>query len=511
MSEREPVELEHDPVLGPYDPNTDGAPDFHVPEFIDVPPFQPTENFKGKANPLPRTWEEGKRLGWSDESLDRLLKEGLIKPPNPMLQDVSAATMSDKLEITFRFLDRHGSPEMTQQLRDLFSPENMAITTGAISVWAAGHFFGVSEVVDLILLMVGAMTLGPQVLELTDLLYKYFELVENARNVRDLDNASKILAKVVTTLGITTFLALIGRAGKGPASAAKNRVAWKLQDLGRKHLPGRWPKRLPNSDLLPIDILYGTPRSPVPLITPQTRGVGGLRAMASAARKAGMTVAELEYTMAVAARYGVHIYVRPAGAGTAPLRASGAVSKREWMKMNTVNGDDIAMGAPAHSRDHVAHFKPKAWKDIEAKIPAADRARVKERWEKRMKSYQDYDGDVQQNISRGKIRLGEGGVLYDAQTGRPYTGDVDFFEYRGPDGRTLKPGDPLFTSVQNALERGPTFAQHQTHFTWKPHGPTDEKIFWDIVVRHGANEPLLWVQPSGNVSLVYADVPMCLK
>jgi hypothetical protein len=504
MADNESIELEYDSDLGPYllDADSDEHKDpFHVPDEI-VP-----MNIPNDLGRIPRTWEEGKRLGWDDASLDALFKEGLISRPNPLLMPLTGASMSDRFEMTFQLLHNHVGAEIWGQLKS--AAPWMAATA---AVWAAGHYFGYSEVVDLVLVTLGTLMLGPQMNELSYDLYTYFSLVENAHLVGDLNRASEVLSRVIVTVGLAAFLALVGGNKKvAGRNGFKNRVAWKLNNLGRKHLPSRWPGKGPSPYLLPPHVQYGTPRSPIPLVTPRTRGVAGQHAMASAARKAGMTVAELEYVMAVTARHGVHIYIRPAGAGTAHLRASGAPAKREWMKMNTVNADDVAIGAPAHARDHVAHFKPKAWKDIEPSIPAGDRARVKSRWEKRMKSYKDYDHDVQQNVSRGKIRLGEGGVLYDVHTGRPYTGDIDFFEFRGPDGRTLKPGDPLFTAIQNALERGPTFAQHPTHFTWDRRGPLDEKIFWEVSVHHGTKNPLIWVQPSGNVSLVYADVPMCFK
>ena len=44
----------------------------------------------------------------------------------------------------------------------LLTPQAIAIIAATTALWAGGHFFGVSEVIDVILLGVGAVALGSE-------------------------------------------------------------------------------------------------------------------------------------------------------------------------------------------------------------------------------------------------------------------------------------------------------------------------------------------------------------
>jgi hypothetical protein len=93
---------------------------------------------------------------------------------------------------------------------------------GTLVVWAGSHFFGVGEIVDILLLGVGAVTLGFAVFEGADELYQFTTLALNANTEADLESAGQHFAHAVTLLGISTLQAILLR-GQGRAVIARGR------------------------------------------------------------------------------------------------------------------------------------------------------------------------------------------------------------------------------------------------------------------------------------------------
>jgi hypothetical protein len=52
------------------------------------------------------------------------------------------------------------SADLARQVDVILSPENLGIMAATIAIWAGSHFFGVGEVVDVGLLLVGAFLIG---------------------------------------------------------------------------------------------------------------------------------------------------------------------------------------------------------------------------------------------------------------------------------------------------------------------------------------------------------------
>jgi len=104
----------------------------------------------------------------------------------------------------------------------MLRPETLAIIAGTLVVWAGSHFFGVGEIVDVILLGVGVLALGWAVFEGADELYDFATGAINARTERELDEAGRHFAQAVTLLGISTIQAVLLR-GQGRAVIARGR------------------------------------------------------------------------------------------------------------------------------------------------------------------------------------------------------------------------------------------------------------------------------------------------
>lgn len=87
----------------------------------------------------------------------------------------------------------------------------MTIVAGTLTAWAASQFFGIGEIIDAILLVVGAFTVGLSVFEGANELYQFAKTAIGASNDAALDEAGRHFAKAVTILGITTVTALLMR------------------------------------------------------------------------------------------------------------------------------------------------------------------------------------------------------------------------------------------------------------------------------------------------------------
>lgn len=104
----------------------------------------------------------------------------------------------------------------------MLSPGSVALIAGTLAVWAGSHFFGVGEVVDIILLGVGVVALGFGVFEGAAELYDFATTALNASSDADLERSGRHFARAVVVLGISTVQAILLR-GQGRAIAARGR------------------------------------------------------------------------------------------------------------------------------------------------------------------------------------------------------------------------------------------------------------------------------------------------
>jgi hypothetical protein len=101
--------------------------------------------------------------------------------------------------------------EARQQVQAMLSPESLAIVAGTLIVWAGSHFFGVGEIIDIILLVVGFASLGLSVLSGAQELYHFATMAVSARTGADLDRAARHFAMAVNILGISVISAVLLR------------------------------------------------------------------------------------------------------------------------------------------------------------------------------------------------------------------------------------------------------------------------------------------------------------
>jgi hypothetical protein len=99
--------------------------------------------------------------------------------------------------------------EAREQVKAMLTPTSLAIVTGTLIVWAGSHFFGVGEIVDVILLVVGVAFIGMGVFSGAGELYDFTKTAINANTEADLDKAAKHFAKAVNILGISVISAIL--------------------------------------------------------------------------------------------------------------------------------------------------------------------------------------------------------------------------------------------------------------------------------------------------------------
>lgn len=119
--------------------------------------------------------------------------------------------------------------EAGEVIAGLVSPESMAIVCGTLVLWAGSHLFGVGEIVDLVLLVAGAITLGKSVWDLASELSAFARLAVDAQSEAELDEAAKHFAKAATIGGVDVLTALLLRKGLRDVRA---RPSWRPTSPG---------------------------------------------------------------------------------------------------------------------------------------------------------------------------------------------------------------------------------------------------------------------------------------
>jgi hypothetical protein len=101
--------------------------------------------------------------------------------------------------------------ELREAVEGLFSPESILIVTGTLVLWVGSHLIAVGEILDVILLVVGAVLLGKSVLDLAEHLWHFSALSINGTTDRELDQAAKHFASAVTLAGVDILTAVLLR------------------------------------------------------------------------------------------------------------------------------------------------------------------------------------------------------------------------------------------------------------------------------------------------------------
>ena len=94
---------------------------------------------------------------------------------------IIAWSKEDKVTETIQRSKKHFGPALQHQVDALLTPENLAILVGTLVIWAASHFVGVGEIVDVALLLIGAVMLGPAIVDVAENLLKFGKCIAFAK------------------------------------------------------------------------------------------------------------------------------------------------------------------------------------------------------------------------------------------------------------------------------------------------------------------------------------------
>ncbi|TWU32189.1 hypothetical protein [Novipirellula artificiosorum] len=170
----------------------------------------------------------------------------LVRTQSPLPGPIGRVTNIERMSLEDRFervlyLTAAKLPgEIREEFVAILTPTNIAITAGVLAAWAASHYFGVGFIVDIILLVVGAILVGWQVFSAARDLYDCVRITSSAKTSADLDRAAAHLANFIAVVGVTAFMAVIAKGAKGQVSKlgqlVKNR-SYYMKVLGWSQKP----------------------------------------------------------------------------------------------------------------------------------------------------------------------------------------------------------------------------------------------------------------------------------
>jgi hypothetical protein len=137
------------------------------------------------------------------------------------MENVVGSSFEDRLGEVFKRAGTKLSPEVAAQLNALVNKQSLEIIAGVLVLWVVGHAFGYGEVIDLILSVVGVLSIGLSVFNGLDEFFLFAKGTYSAKVEGDLDEAARHFADAIAILGIQTVLALLfkGRPRGGGRTA----------------------------------------------------------------------------------------------------------------------------------------------------------------------------------------------------------------------------------------------------------------------------------------------------
>ncbi len=161
-------------------------------------------------------------------------------------------SLKDRLKEVLSRSKKNFGPDVGQQIDALLSTTNLAILAGTLTAWAGSHLLGIGEVLDVLLLAVGAFSIGWSIKDVAEDLYHFAHLTIKAKTEDDLEKASQYFSHAVVLAGITVIMAVLLRrsvkkvqASRGPnvIDALKRRTSVGLPLVGNDPEKGRiWSK-----------------------------------------------------------------------------------------------------------------------------------------------------------------------------------------------------------------------------------------------------------------------------
>jgi hypothetical protein len=201
----------------------------------------------------------------------------------------------------------------------------------------------------------------------------------------------------------------------------------------------------------------------------------------------GMPDANLEAARKIARDNNVEIYIRPTNPASKALLDKGALPKPEKIKAKTINDLDLQLGRNKNDLGKVGYFDPGPNPPAQGKLSSKEYEALLDRYKQRKQEYVDNQKDFDKLAHdhtttkpdgtkvTERVEVGADGVVINhttvqtpdgklTKTSKPYTGDHDVYDIRGPNGRPLTGKE--YDKVMQELKDSKFAAQHPGHRQW---------------------------------------------
>ncbi|WP_218082233.1 DUF6883 domain-containing protein [Anthocerotibacter panamensis] len=168
--------------------------------------------------------------------------------------NIAAMSSSQKLEAALQHTLPLLPAEVRTKVQALLSPEALATIAAVAGLWAASHAVGVGEIIDLVLLGLGALALGAEAFTVGQDIGGFVSTALQAQEEQDLDRAAEHLARAVATVGVDTVLALLTHKVGG---AAKDRLPGQPEMVTPEGIRVRMPEAEHHTKPLAIEAKQG--------------------------------------------------------------------------------------------------------------------------------------------------------------------------------------------------------------------------------------------------------------
>ncbi len=194
----------------------------------------------------------------------------------------------------------------------------------------------------------------------------------------------------------------------------------------------------------------------------------------------------------------VQIITRPTNAAAKRLLKSGqAVPKKQFVKNKTINDLDTYLGASKKNVGKVGTFKPKLNKAQLKTMPKEHVEAIVKRYKQRRREWVNQAEHIRKSIQKGEIYV-EDGLIFDEKSRKPFTGDIDIFDIRGPNGEKISKA--MYKKVVKELvDSGATNVEHGAHLWWERWKGSNVK---DIRTAEGIFDSIAGGHSKGGEALV---------
>jgi hypothetical protein len=169
--------------------------------------------------------------------------------PSPKARlNVEAMTLQQRFAETLSRVPNYLTGEVKQQFAALLEPESLAFISAGLALWAVGHFFGPSEILDAALIIfagIGIVFVGKLAIDAVGNIFSAIKIVSAAKTESDLDEAAKDIADFVAAVGVAALIAFVTHAVSKRVAGSSEKQAPTESEAEKSGRPSMSRERTP--------------------------------------------------------------------------------------------------------------------------------------------------------------------------------------------------------------------------------------------------------------------------